>query len=235
MASFRSLRFSVLKEIVSPAFIFLVNILLIYPLLTGEYTRHMGSIESAFISDARFIDRNGFANWNPLWYCGFPFHLSYTPLIPYLTVVTHWLIPAISIPQSYRLITALAYAFGPVTLFLFVKYLTRRESTAFATAIVYSVALMPIYSAIPFGAELVANLRYVPYNLIALTLFGEGPHILGLTAIPLAALALLRSLRRPSFKQHILTSLAIATVALANLIALYAFTLISAMILLSEV
>ena len=150
----------------------------------------MGSIESAFIADARFVDYNGFVNWNPLWYCGFPFHLSYTPLVPFSTVVTHWLIPAISLPQSYRIVTALAYAFGPATLFLFVKYLTRRESTAFAAAVIYSVALMPIYSAVPLGAELIANLNYVPYTLIALTYFGEGPHILGLTVIPLAALAL---------------------------------------------
>jgi len=234
LASYRSLQFGVVRGIVSPAFIFILNVLLIYPLFTGECTRHMGSIESAFISDARFIDENGFANWNPLWYCGFPFHLSYTPLIPYLTVVTHWMIPTISIPQSYRLITALAYAFGPVTLFLFVKYLTRKELTAFITAIIYSVALMPIYGATPFVAELVKDLKYIPYGLIVLAFFGEGPHILGLTAIPLAALALLHSLRGPGFKRYVYASLAIAAVALANLIALYAFALISAIILLGE-
>jgi len=83
LASKSSLLINVLKEIFSPTFIFLVNFVLIYPLVTGEYTRHMGSIESAFISDAIFIDRNGFSNWNPDWYCGFPFHLSYPPLIPF--------------------------------------------------------------------------------------------------------------------------------------------------------
>ena len=203
-------------------------------MVTGEYTRHMGSIESAFISDAIFIDRNGFSNWNPDWYCGFPFHLSYPPLIPFLTAAMHWVIPTISIPQFYRFITALAYAFGPVTLYLFVKYLTQRESTAFISAIIYSVVLGPIYSATPFASELNTILQYVPYNLIVLTLFGEGPHILGLTLIPLALYALLHSLRRPCFKKIFLTSLAIAAVALTNLIALYSFAIISVITLLSE-
>jgi len=147
----------------------------------------------------------------------------------------HWVIPVISIPQSYRLITALVYAFGPVTLYLFVKYLTQRESTAFISAIIYSVVLGPIYSATPFASELSAILQYVPYNLIVLTLFGEGPHILGLTLIPLALYILLHSLRRPCFKNIFLTSLTIAAVALTNLIALYSFAIISVITLLSEV
>ena len=232
MSFFKSFQFSI-RTFFLLAFIFLVNVLLIYPLFTGDYTQHVGSIESAFITDARFIDSYGFSNWNPLWYCGFPFHLSYTPLLPDLMVVTHWLIPAISIPQSYRIITALAYAFSPVTLFLFVKYLTRRDLTAISVAIIYSVALTYAHSAIPLGVEIV-DFKFVPYSLAALIYFGEGPHILGLTIIPLAALALMRSLRSPSFKQYVLTSVAIAAVALTNLIALFALVLISVVILFSE-
>ncbi len=223
-----------LKEAASPVFIFLVNVLLVFPLFTGEYTQHMGSIESAFIADAEFIDANGLVNWSPLWYFGFPFHLTYTPLIPHLIAALHWLIQAISIPRFYRLITALAYASGPVTLYLFVRYLTRRELTAFTSAIIYSVALMPIYAALPFTSGLVNDLRYVPYNLIALTFFGEGPHILGLAATPLAALALLHLLREPRLRNYVLASLAVAVVALANLIAFYAFALIALIIVFSE-
>ena len=208
-------------EVASPIFIFLLNVLLVFPLFTGEYTQHIGSIESAFIADAEFIDANGFTNWSPLWYCGFPFHLTYTPLIPYLVAALHWLIQAISIPRLYRLVTALSYALGPVALYLFAKHLTRRELPAFASAIIYSLAPTPIYG-------------FIPYSLITLTLFGEGPHILGLAAISLAALTLLHLLRRPCFKNYVLASLAMAAVALANLIALYAFTLMAAILVFSE-
>jgi SNF family Na+-dependent transporter len=76
-------------------------------------------------------------------------------LIPYLIAALHWLIQVVSIPMLYRLITALAYASGPVALYLFARYLTRRESTAFVSAIIYSVGLMPIYGVIPFAAGFV--------------------------------------------------------------------------------
>lgn len=55
-----------------------------------------------------------------------------------------------------------------------------------------------------------------------------------LTFSTLVALALLHSLRRPSFKHYLLTSLTIAAVALTNLIALYSVALIMVIILVSE-
>ncbi|HEV8470399.1 MAG TPA: hypothetical protein VGR46_12400, partial [Candidatus Limnocylindria bacterium] len=53
--------------------------LLIAPLFGGEFTRYRGSIEAAYITDARFIvDHFPDLSWNPFWYLGFPFEWFYT-------------------------------------------------------------------------------------------------------------------------------------------------------------
>lgn len=215
---------SILKVLI-PVAIFTLNTILIYPLFTGEYTQHIGSIESAFLSDAKFIVENyPNLNWNPQWYCGFPFHLFYTPLLPYLMAFFNMLSPTISVATGYRLLTAFMYALGPVTLYLFVKYLTRREFPAILTALLYSLIPSFLFIILP-----------LPSRLEILTFYGEGPHISGLTVTPIAALTFLQALRKPAFKNYALAGLAIALVALFNLIALYGLALILAVIFLSEI
>ena len=48
---------------------------------TGPY--NIGSIEVSYVSMARFISDFGLRSWAPYWYLGFPFHLFYTPLLPF--------------------------------------------------------------------------------------------------------------------------------------------------------
>jgi hypothetical protein len=214
-----------IQKFLIPVALFALNSILIYPLFTGEYTQHIGSIECAFLSDAKFIVENyPNLNWNPQWYCGFPFHLFYTPLIPYLIAFFNILFPALSIAKGYRLLTAVMYALGPVTLYLFVKYLTKREFPALLTALLYSLVPSFLFSTLP-----------LPSRLAILTFYGEGPHISGLTVTPIAALTFLHAIRKPEFKNYVSAGLTIALVALLNLIALYGLALILAVIFLSEI
>jgi len=212
-------------NVLVPAAIFALNFAVIYPLFMGEYTSYMGSIESAFLDYARFIAKNyPNLNWNPLQYCGYPFHLFNTPFLSYTIAFLHMIFPAISIAQGYRIIVAIMYAFGPVTLYFFTKYLTQRWRTALLTATMYS--LIPSFLN---GIAILNDTR-----LIILTVFGEGPHVIGLTVIPVAALTFLHALQEPGFKNYVVAAMTIAVTALINLIAVYSLAFIITVILLSE-
>ena len=213
----------------------ILNMALVFPGFTGEYTQYLGSIEAGYISGTRFIvDHFPHLSWNPLWYLGYPFHLFYTPFLPYLIAAINTFTPAISIGSAYRLVTGFLYVLGPVTLFLFVRQLTRREFTAFVAAVSYSL--------LPSVAYLIGEVRSVasgfgcaPWRLVVLILFGEGPHNSGLAFTPLAALFFLRLLKKPCLGNYILTAITISLVALIDLAALYGLAVILAVILLGEI
>jgi len=222
-------------SVVSPIVVFLLNLILAYPLFTGEYTAYIGSIESAFISDARFIAEN-YPNltWNPLWYAGFPFHLAYSPLLPYLTAIVHCAYPSISIPQAYRIITAVSYCLGPSTLYVFVRYLTKRDVAGWIAAVTYSISPSTMYFVIPSLGNFANSFSNAPSSFVVLTVFGEGPHITALAACPVAALTFLHALRNSRPRNYVFAALATAYVALTNLIALLSLFLILLILFYSE-
>ncbi len=212
----------------------ILNTVLVFPRFTGEYTQYLGSIEAGYISAAKFIVEH-FSNlgWNPLWYMGYPFHIFYTPLLPYLMAAISSSIPTISTPAAYRLITSFLYALGPVTLYIFVKELTKRDNTALISALFYS--LLPSASYFLGGIRDVASgFGYAPWRLLILVLYGEGPHISGLAFTPLAVLFFLKTWKRPAFGSYLLTAGFISLVALIDLAALYGLALILTVTLFTE-
>ena len=214
----------------------LLNTVIVLPLFTGEYTQYMGSIEASYVSYARFIDENWpYVSWNPLGYLGFPFHLFETPLLPYLVAAIHKLPLVLSTAAAYRLVTAFAYVLGPVSLYLFVRYLTKREVTAVVAALAYS--LLPSFVYVMGGVRAdsaVGVFGHPPWRLIVMTWYGEGPHIAALTLTPLAALFFLRALKKPSFASYLIAALLVTAIALTNWIALVAAALILSVVLFSE-
>ncbi|OGY21581.1 MAG: hypothetical protein A3A65_05700 [Candidatus Chisholmbacteria bacterium RIFCSPLOWO2_01_FULL_49_14] len=98
---------------------------------------------------------------------------------------------------------------GPLTLYLFVKELSGRKSSAFISAILYS---LPVFRS----------------RFEALTVSGDGAHIAALTLVPLAAFFLMRFLKKGSFPAAIAASIAVLLVALTSPFGL--FILLSVML-----
>jgi hypothetical protein len=217
------------RHILIPAVLFFLNLFIVLPLFQGEYTSNMGSIECAYITQAKFVTEN-FPDlaWYSNWYCGFPFHLSYVPLVPYLTYLIQAVLSLSSLSYAYRILTAVAYALGSVTLYFMIRYLSKRELPGVVGAVIYS--LMPSM-AFPVSSTFIL----VPWRLIVMMVYGEGPHILGLTLIPLATVAFMESLKRKAFRYYLATALMISLVALTNLIALFSLAVIMAITLLTEI
>ncbi len=220
--------------ILIPAILLAAGIYIIYPFFRGIYTQYMGSIEVAFFTDAKYIYEN-FPNlsWNPLWYLGFPYHLVYNPFLPYLIAFIKLINSALEFSHIYRIVVASFYIFGGVTFYFFCRYIFRNAWPAAIVGLAYT--LLPSFGHFITGGPTDGFLGQPPERLKIIALYGEGPHSIALVLIPLAALALLHALKKPSFLNKILAALLISWVALTNWIGLLTLVIISFVILFSEI
>ncbi len=217
-----------------PLGILLLNIFLVLPLFKGEFTQSMGSIEAAYISDARWVFENiKDLSWNPLWYLGFPFHLSYAPVFPFFIALFHFILKSISIPHFYRILTAVFYCIGPISLYFFVRYLTKKTFPALVSVLVYTLPTLSLLFLPGLKGEMVVS-GFVPWQLLVLAKYGEGPHIASLSLVPLVALLFLKVLRKPSFKKYLLVAILSSFILLINILSFFSLLLMLSIVLFSE-
>ncbi|OGD85951.1 hypothetical protein A2Z23_01785 [Candidatus Curtissbacteria bacterium RBG_16_39_7] len=220
--------------IVFPVVIIFLNYRLIWPQLTGEFTQHLGSIEVSYISMAKFIsDFWPNSSWQPFWYFGFPMHVFYTPLLPFLEILGKVLF-GWSFSHGYRFLTGLSYVLIPAGLYFFGWYLSGRKISGLVAAFVYS--FLPSILAFLFSDiradYLAADLE--PRRYTILVRWGEGPHTFALFFVPLAALFFLWALRSGTFKACLLAAVFIVLTALTNAIGLWAIALLALSLALGE-
>jgi len=200
--------------------IFAVQALLIAPLFTGEFTRYRGSIEAAYITDARFIvDHFPDLSWNPFWYLGFPFEWFYTPLLPALVALVGKLID--NVPAAYRLVAASGYALGPAALYVATRTVARSRIAAIfaALAFIFLPSVSYLLPGLQGDATAFSGAALPPpWRLVALVEYGEGPHVLSLSLALLALAAGVRYIRAPSGARLLIAVIAVVAVALTNLI-----------------
>jgi hypothetical protein len=200
--------------------LFALQAVLIAPLFAGAFTQYRGSIESAYITDARFIvDHFPDLTWNPLWYLGFPFEWFYTPLLPAVVALLGKLTG--DVPAAYRIVAAAGYALGPAALFVATRVITRSRTAAVFAALAFiflpsASYLLPglLGDASSFSGAALPP----PWRLVALAEYGEGPHVLSLSLALLALAAGARYIRAPSGGRLLVAVLAVVAVAFTNLI-----------------
>jgi hypothetical protein len=156
---------------------------LIFPLFRAKYLDNWGSIESTFISDARFLIENWpHPQWQPLWYAGTRFDYIYPPALRYGTALISkatglWPV------QAYHIYTAFFYCVGiaGVYLLLAVGNGSRRVALLGAAA---SALMSPSFL---FMTPLRHDAwKWEPLRLGVLVKYGEGPHMTALAFIPIA-------------------------------------------------
>ena len=210
--------------------IFLLNAVLNSPLfLPGEFP-FRGSIEGGYAGMARFLWAHPNPwGWNPFQYCGLPTQFLYVPLIPYSAAGAAHLF-GIAPDYAHRLITSVATCAGPVTLFFCVLYFLGREhwKWALAVAVAYSV-FSPSYGLFP-QIEKDRGIVQLPWRIQVLAKYGEGPHNLGLTLLPLALLAVWAAGKRGGRRRIVIAAVVLALIPLANWLS--AFSLAIACLLL---
>ena len=223
-------------DLLVPVALFALQAFLIAPLFSGEFTRYRGSIEAAYITDARFIvDHFPDLTWNPFWYLGFPFEWFYTPLLPGLVAVVGKLID--DVPAAYRLVAATGYALGPAALYVATCATARsRVAAAFAAlAFIFLPSVSYLFPGLQADASAFSGAALPPpWRLIALVEYGEGPHVLSLSLALLAVAAGARYIRAPSGPRLLIAVVAVIAVALTNLIGVLGAAVFLALIPASE-
>jgi hypothetical protein len=172
------------REILLDLFlIFLFAAVLIRPLFKAKYLDKWASIESTFISDARFlIDHWPHPQWQPLWYAGTRFDYIYPPMLRYGTAViskvTHfWPV------KAYHFYTAFFYCVGIAGVYLLTRVGTKSRAAGWLAAV--STALMS--PSLLFLEKFRADAwKLLPVRLGVLAKYGEGPHVTALSLIPFA-------------------------------------------------
>jgi len=195
-----------------------MNIWLNAPLFHNGEQPYRGSIESGYAGIARFFAEHPNPNgWNPFIYCGISSQHTYLPGMPYATALLLWLQPGMEALHAYRITMALFACLGPVTLFLFAAYASGSRAWAFAAALGYSLC-SPAYDLFQ-TIDSDRGLLPVPWRLHVMVKYGEGPHNMGLTLLPLALLAVWAAARSSGFRRIFLAAVALAAVALTHWIA----------------
>ena len=226
------------KALYSFLFIFgliLINLLLIYPIFSGSSPSFLDSGEAQYVSISKYIlDNFPSHSWNPQAYAGFPFHISFSPLLAYLVAVIKSILGFLSFITIYRVIAGLFFLIGPVSLYLFVKYITKKEFTALVAALLYS---MP-----PFLLLFLDNVQdaftkfgSLSWQTIALSRYGDFPHLIAIGLLPLTLLLFLYTIRQPNLRYYIITAIMVVVISLINWVSLTAFVLIALGLLFSEV
>lgn len=215
-----------------PVLLVALNLLFVWPMFTGELSQFVGSIEVGYIQAGQFLQEFSPHTWNPLWYNGFPFHVMYNPIPPYL----EWFVSAVtgsSAGASYRLLTGLAYVLTPAAVYFFGRQLLRSSFGGLLAALFWSlppsfVSLFPT-----FRSDALAH-GSAPWHLLVLIEYGEGTHTLGLFFLALFGWWLLRAFDRPTFRRIVLAAAGFALVGLTSMIAFFAGLLLFAAVAVSQ-
>ncbi|MCK4588325.1 hypothetical protein KAT60_00725 [Candidatus Woesebacteria bacterium] len=195
-----------------------LNLFVIYPYFFQDFPLWISSIEVGYITMGRWFAENFLRSWwLPQWYAGIPFHLVYVPLVPALTALVGNLIG--NFGQGYHIVVGVAYVLVPVSLFFFLKKITKSNLAAFAGSFFFSVA--PTFGLL-FPGVRGALIDKIPlWRLIILAHYGEGPHTLAQVFLLPSALFAFKALDTKKFLHIFLASIFLALTALANSIGLF--------------
>lgn len=209
-----------------------LNFSIIRYFFQGEYSQNIASIEISYVQMAKFWVTGG-SLWQPLWYLGYPWHVFYTPLLPFLEVILNQ-ISGLGFAYAYRVVVATGYILAPVSLFFFVWQIAKSKSGAFLAALFYSV--MPSLIGFLFSGVAQDTLSGIPEprRFAILVRWGEGPHTLGIAFVPIFGFFFARFLEKKKFTDQVLACIFLGIVALTNAVALWGAMLLILCFFLNE-
>jgi hypothetical protein len=200
-----------------------VNLAIVAKLFGVEYSAYNGSVEGTFIAIARVMAKHPLDwSWWPLWTMGMPFENSYLPFVDWMVAAWSGL-TGLSPARSFHMVTAAFYVIAAPTLFWMALVLSRKLAASLMAALAYSsVSLSAILvPAIGVDAGGALHLR----RLQAMVVYGEAPHIVALSLLPIAMVCFHRALTTKAVKWNLLAGVAAASVALSNAFGIMALAL----------
>jgi hypothetical protein len=217
------------REILLDCFLlFLFTAVLVGPYFKAKYTDKWSSIESTFISDARFLAAHWpHPQWQPLWYAGTRFDYIYPPALRYGTaaiskVTGFWPV------KAYHFYTIFFYCVGIAGVYLLIRAGARSRGAAWLGAA--ATALMSPSFLFLKDMRLDSG-PLVPERLGVLIRYGEGPHMTALALIPIALAFTWRALEKRRPGSVVLAAIFSAAVVSNNFYGATALTMFYAVVL----
>lgn len=194
--------------------LFALNAWICRELFTADFINNLPSNEGIFAALGRFFREYPFDhNWFPWFNAGMATENAYQPLLPALSAltgaVTGW--PP---GRSLHAVLAFAYCCGPITLFWLAWDWSESIGLSISAAVAYSLTspCELLIRELRFGSDG----HWGPLRLNNVAWWGEGPHNVAVTLLPLAYLFLRRAIVRGGAWNYILAGIMAASVALTN-------------------
>src|SRR5450755_4745213 len=177
-------RHSILIDCSILASLIILNLLVVLPFLTMDFSSEAWNNDYTYIGMSRmFRDRPW--SWNSLQYGGAPFHYLYPPLFHLIVTA----LPVKSLGRAYHLVSAAGYALVPAAFYIAALQLFRSRRLAAALALVQSFSPTLLYYLLPAFRGFAGNYRHGPWNFIALVASNESAHTLSLALVLLVLAA----------------------------------------------
>ena len=209
-----------------------LNLYLYGLLFSAQQRPYKGSIAAGYAGITRFIAEHPNPwGWNPQQYAGQPTQFTYPPLLPYSAAALHW-ITGMEPFRAYRSVIALFACLGPVTLAFAFYYFTRSLWLSLLLGVAYSVC-SPVYGLFE-KIDADRGLYYLPWRILMLMKYGEGPHVAGLTLLPLILVALRWGIAKRDWCSLVLMAVAFAVAPLTNWLCAFGVTIAVLVLILAD-
>jgi hypothetical protein len=194
--------------------LFALNLYLYGPLFSPQQRPYKGSIAAGYAGITRFIAEHPNPwGWNPQQYAGQPTQFTYPPLLPYTAATLHW-VTGMEPFHAYRAVVSTYACLGPVALAFAFFYFTGSLGWSLLLGLAYSIG-SPVYGLFE-KIDADRGLYYLPWRILVLMKYGEGPHVTGMTLLPLIVVVLRWGLARTGMPSLLAMAVAFAVAPLTN-------------------
>ena len=199
-----------MRSIGPPLVIFLVNLFVCGRLLHTLWLDQLSSIEGVFIALEKYIQGHWPTyDWFALWNGGMPFTRVYQPGLHYAVALAASA-TGLNTALIYHIVIAITYSLGGVAFYFLAKSLTRDAVTAFTGGLLFSLFSPSVLFAKAIRID--AGGFWHARRLQALTVYGEGPNVTGLTLAMFALAMVHRAVTRRTPLATCLAALSVAAV-----------------------
>lgn len=212
--------------------LFALNLYFYGPLFSAQQRPYKGSISAGYAGITRFVAEHPNPwGWNPQQYAGQPTQFTYPPLLPYTASALHW-VTGLDPFHAYRIVVSIAACLGPIALAFAFYYFTGSTWLALLLGLAYTIC-SPVYGLFE-RIDQDRGLYYLPWRLLMLMKYGEGPHVTGMTFLPLILVALRWGSARRDWPSLVLMALAFAVAPLTNWLLAFGLAITVLVLMLSD-
>ncbi|MFH1367113.1 MAG: methyltransferase domain-containing protein [Patescibacteria group bacterium] len=191
------------------AIIIIVNLPVIYVLFSGGFPAFDSALSKVF-SQVNIVSHDILAKWDNIWYLGFPLYYLNNVLLTYLFSGIRLLFGLSAFIFAAKFLMAILYLFVPVSLYFFVRYVSKKEFTALVSVLIFSAPPF-LFFWLPAVRDMFVHYGYIPWGVYLAKVDNSYiSHLFSFCLVPLAGIFFLKTLKDFRFKYFVMTAVLFA-------------------------